>query len=228
MSPLIVWLRYHCGLGVKETYCEPAAFRSTAIQPVIMLNLPDDSGVYFPISQWADSSFPQEPSRARDNCWTWVWCLFSERHKQTFTIYGSVSRIYLSRRSDIQRWSNWHFSWARELGPAQRQANSFSKGHRVGCWWSVVERYFRVGQGHNQRGLWSTNNPLHWKQGATPWLWLCLRRWWWPWSPAVSSGRMAWLWPAQRLVSSGWENGIHGTDASKVGETGMFPSFGLK
>lgn len=100
--------------------------------------------VYFPISQWVDSPFPQEPHRARNECWTWVWCFFLERHKQTFTIYGSLSRIYLSRQSDIQRWSNWHFSWARKLGPAQRQANSFSKGHRVGCWWFVVERYFRL------------------------------------------------------------------------------------
>lgn len=49
----------------------------------------------------------------------------------------------------FSKWSNWHFTWARELGLlAQQQANSFSKGHGVACWWFAVERYLRAGQGH--------------------------------------------------------------------------------
>lgn len=72
---------------------------------------------------------------------------------------------------------NWLYRW------------SHKGEHHNCCWWFVVERYSRVGQGHNQRGPWNTNNSPHWKQGATPWRWLCLERWWWPLSPVTEGGQ---------------------------------------
>lgn len=148
MAPFIVLLWYESGLPVEETSYQPAAFMPTTMQPA-MSNMPDGSVCVFPHKSTSWSHLPPRATQSQGH----MWLLFLERYKQTFTIYGSVGRIYLSRQSDIQRWSNWHFSWAIELGPAQRQANSFSKGHGVGCWWFAVERYFRFGQGHNQRGL---------------------------------------------------------------------------
>lgn len=44
----------------------------------------------------------------------------------------------------------------------------------------------------------------------------------------VSGDRVAWVEPAQQPLGSGWEKDTRGIDGSKVGETGMLPSFRLK